>query len=217
MAMMAIRPSRRPYSTMPAPRWEAMARRACNRAKRASMLIGGSPSVDVPKPKSRHRDFPGPALYRLEIRLIEAAVHTGELGRHAVAERLDGHDGDDGDQGEEQAVFDHAGTPLSVEAELRLEPGLEDEEVHQLVEGARDRGELGGDAAAEGLDGHDGDDGDQGEEQAVLDHAGTGLVVGVELGLEPGLQNEKVHLISPLVGARGAGSFFGLAPLEAPR
>src|SRR5207245_11046726 len=64
---------------------------------------------------------------------------------------------------------------------------------------------LGGDAAAEGLDGHDGDDGDQGEEQAVLDHAGTGLVVGVELGLEPGLQNEKVHLISPLVGARGAG------------
>src|SRR2546425_5920521 len=168
MAMMAIRPSRRPYSTMPAPRWEAMARRACNRAKRASMLIGGSPSVDVPKPKSRHRDFPGPALYRLEIRLIEAAVHTGELGRHAVAERLDGHDGDDGDQGEEQAVFDHAGTPLSVEAELRLEPGLEDEEVHRIFAGARARGERAGYASAPGLAGHECGDRQQGGEHAAV-------------------------------------------------
>src|ERR1051325_10916533 len=68
----------------------------------------------------------------------------------------------------------------------------------RLVERAVDRGELRGDAAPEGLHGDDGDDGDEGEQQAVLHHAGTGLVVGVELGLEPGLQNEKVHLNSPL-------------------
>src|SRR5438105_6541214 len=60
--------------------------------------------------------------------------------------------------------------------------------IRGLVQAAGDRGELGGDAVAEGLHGHDGDDGDQGEEQAVLDHAGTGLVAGVELGVDPGLE-----------------------------
>src|SRR5438105_4271482 len=83
----------------------------------------------------------------------------------------------------------------------------------ELVQAARDRGELGRDAAAEGLDGHDGDDGDQGQEQAVLDHAGTGLVAGVELGVEPGLQDEKVHVISPLVGAEALAFPAALAPL----
>src|SRR5436190_1909720 len=87
----------------------------------------------------------------------------------------------------------------------------------RLVERAVDRGELRGDAAPEGLHGDDGDDGDEGEQQAVLHHAGTGLVVGVELGLEPGLQNEKVHVILLLIGARGAGFFLGLRPFEAPR
>src|SRR5919109_3434738 len=54
-------------------------------------------------------------------------------------------------------------------------------------------------ALAEGLEGDDGDDGDQGEEQAVLDHAGPTLAVDVELGLDPGLQDVKVHVISPLI------------------
>src|SRR5207253_3212345 len=51
-----------------------------------------------------------------------------------------------------------------------------------LLQRAVDRGELRRDAGPEGLHGHDGDHGDESEEQAVLDHAGTGLVVGVELG-----------------------------------
>src|SRR5687767_7839824 len=73
-----------------------------------------------------------------------------------------------------------------------------------LVQAAVDAGELLRDAATERLDGDNGDDGDQGEKQAVLDHAGTTLAVGVELGLDPGLENEKVHVDSPHVGARGA-------------
>src|SRR5204863_1728820 len=81
-----------------------------------------------------------------------------------------------------------------------------------LLQRAVDRGELRRDAGPEGLHGHDGDDGDESQEQAVFDHAGTGLVVGVELGLEPGLQNEKVHLNSPLCRRPERFSLVGWRP-----
>src|SRR5882724_10119051 len=83
-----------------------------------------------------------------------------------------------------------------------------------LVQAAVDRGELGGDAGPEGLDGHDGDDGNEGQEQAVLHHARTGLVAGVELGVDPGLENEKVHVVFSSCRRRGAVLFpAAVAPL----
>src|SRR2546423_15055304 len=62
-----------------------------------------------------------------------------------------------------------------------------------LVQAGADGAELGGDVGPEGLQGDDGDHGDEGQEEAVLHHAGATLAVGVELGLDPGLQHEKVH------------------------
>src|SRR5688572_29558422 len=88
------------------------------------------------------------------------------------------------------------------------------------AEAGVDRAELAGNAAAEGPQGDDGDDGDEGQEQAVFHHAGTTLVGDVELGLDPGLQNEKVHLCPPTVlaprerfshvGATAPGSLLGI-------
>src|SRR5688572_29693022 len=66
----------------------------------------------------------------------------------------------------------------------------------RLLNAAVDARELRRDAATERLDGDNGDDGDQGEKQAVLDHAGTTLAVGIELGLDPGPENEEVHGLS---------------------
>src|SRR5437867_4435893 len=60
--------------------------------------------------------------------------------------------------------------------------------------------ELVGDVASEGLQSGDGDHSDEGKEQAVLDHAGATLVA-VELGKDPGLQNEQVHCFLPPCGA----------------
>src|SRR5438445_13504459 len=71
----------------------------------------------------------GTPLQRRWLRLVDRAGDLGELRRHAAAEGLHGHDGDDGDEGQEQAVLHHAGATL-VTGELRLEPGLHDEQVH---------------------------------------------------------------------------------------
>src|SRR5687767_11968221 len=71
-----------------------------------------------------------------------------------------------------------------------------------LAEVAVNFRELLGDTLAEGLDGHDGDDGDKGEQQAVLHHARTTLVGDVELGLDPGLENVKVHVFLLLSAPR---------------
>src|ERR1051325_6305560 len=66
---------------------------------------------------------------------------------------------------------------------------------------AADGAELRGAVLAEAPQGHDGDDGDEGQEQAVLHHARATLVLDVELGLDPGLENVKVHDDSPIFGA----------------
>src|SRR5688500_4383671 len=80
------------------------------------------------------------------------------------------------------------------------------------VEAGVDLAELGRDAAAEGPEGDNGDDGDEGQEQAVLHHARTALAVDVELGLDPGLQNEKVHDSLPRCWRRGADACWLSAP-----
>src|SRR5436305_1572901 len=69
-----------------------------------------------------------------------------------------------------------------------------------LVEAGADVVELGRDVGPEGLHGDQSDHGDEGQKQAVLHHAGATLAVGVELGLEPGLENEEIHCSS----SRGA-------------
>src|SRR6266550_6126815 len=80
--------------------------------------------------------------------------------------------------------------PAPTRSSLAPAPGI------CLVEAGADGAELGGDVGPEGLQGDDGDDGDEGQEEAVLHHAGATLAVGVELGLDPGLQHEKVHCSS---------------------
>src|SRR5258705_5738154 len=134
--MMAMRPSSRPYSTMLAPRSRSRPIRPCSQAVRTRMLIGCAPSMDASKAEEPALGMTRRRLrYRLAIRLVEAAVYARELGRHVVAQRLHGHDGDDRNEGQEQSVLDHAGTPLPVGVELRLEPGLENEQVHGLSSG----------------------------------------------------------------------------------
>src|SRR5687768_645598 len=74
---------------------------------------------------------------------------------------------------------------------------------YYLAEVAVNLRELRRDTLAESPNGHDGDDGDQGQQQAVLHHARTTLVGDVELGLDPGLENVKVHVFL-LFRRRGA-------------
>src|SRR5947208_10591197 len=80
--------------------------------------------------------------------------------------------------------------PAPTRSSLTPAPGI------FLVQAGTEGAELGRHVAPPIFQGDDGDDGDEGQEEAVLHHAGATLAVGVELGLDPGLEHEKVHCSS---------------------
>src|SRR5882672_10686983 len=60
---------------------------------------------------------------------LQVVADVAEVARHPGADELDGDDRHDGDEGDEEAVLDH-GRATVVLDELRLEPGLENEQIH---------------------------------------------------------------------------------------